>query len=256
MYKRQVVDVKPISLLTYKNLINNSTTNEHLRGQGSSSAKYITKTVQLAEGLDGEDLRVYLTAYKPGKDNADIKVFGKFISDGDNENYIDKHWSELDIIGSDERSGADRNDLREYTYGIKTAPVSTFVVEGQTTDGSATVTTSSDKSSTLVAGTVVKIENGDAVTGYEVNRVKSVSGVTVTMENNVTFTNVGANIRTLDFPQTAFKDPQNSSIMTYYNSAGSRQTTFNLFAVKIILLSDDSTTVPEVKDMRAIALSV
>ena len=251
-----VVDVKPISLLTYKNLINNSTTNEHLRGQGSSSAKYITKTVQLAEGLDGEDLRVYLTAYKPGKDNADIKVFGKFISDGDNENYIDKHWSELDIIGSDERSGADRNDLREYTYGIKTAPVSTFVVEGQTTDGSATVTTSSDKSSTLVAGTVVKIENGDAVTGYEVNRVKRVSGVTVTMENNVTFTNVGANIRTLDFPQTAFKDPQNSSIMTYYNSAGSRQTTFNLFAVKIILLSDDSTTVPEVKDMRAIALSV
>ena len=162
----------------------------------------------------------------------------------------------MDIIGSDERSGADRNDLREYTYGIKAAPVSTFVVEGQTTDGSATVTTASDKSSTLTAGTLVKIENGDAVTGYEVNRVKSVSGVTVTMENNVSFTNVGANIRTVDLPQTAFKDPQNNSIMTYYNSAGSRQTTFNLFAVKIILLSDDSTTVPEVKDMRAIALSV
>ena len=76
------------------------------------------------------------------------------------------------------------------------------------------------------------------------------------MENNVSFTNVGANIRTVDLPQTAFKDPQNNSIMTYYNSAGSRQTTFNMFAVKIIMLSDDSTTVPEVKDMRAIALSV
>ena len=108
----------------------------------------------------------------------------------------------------------------------------------------------------MVAGTLVKIENGDAITGYQVNRVKSVSTVTVTMENNMTFTNVGANIRTIDYPQTAFKDPGNDSIATYYNSAGSKQQTYKVFAVKIVLLSDDSTSSPEVKDMRAIALSI
>lgn len=255
-YVSPVIDVKPISLLTYENKINADATNEHLRGQGNALAKYVTKVVTLDDNLDGEDLRVYLTAYKPGQDNADIKVYGKLLSELDDDTYLDKHWSELEIIGSDERSSGDRNDYREYVYQIKTAPDSTYVVEGQTTDGSATVTTASDKSSTLVAGTLVKIENGDAVTGYEVNRVKSVSGVTVTMENNVSFTNVGATIRTVDLPQTAFKDPQNSSIATYYNSAGSRQTTFSKFAIKIVLLSDDSTTVPEIKDMRAIALSI
>jgi hypothetical protein len=135
-------------------------------------------------------------------------------------------------------------------------PEATFVVEGTVTSGSPTVTTSSDKASTLVAGTLVKIENGDTISGYQVNRVKSVSTVTVTMENNMTFTNVGANIRTVDYPQTVFKDPDNDSIAAYYNSAGSLQQSFKTFAVKIILLSDDSTTVPTVKDMRAIALSI
>jgi hypothetical protein len=169
---------------------------------------------------------------------------------------VDKHWSELEVIGSDARSGDNKADYREYIYGIKKLPDATFVVEGTVTSGSPTVTTSSDKASTLVAGTLVKIENGDTISGYQVNRVKSVSTDTVTMENNMTFTNVGANIRTVDYPQTVFKDPDNDSIAAYYNSAGSLQQSFKTFAVKIILLSDDSTTVPTVKDMRAIALSI
>ena len=250
------IDVKPISILGYKDLINNNVTNEHLGGQGSATAKYVSRVVNLDDDLFGEDLRVYLTAYKPTKDNADIKVYGKFLSDSDNESFVDKHWSELEVIGSDARSGDNKADYREYIYGIKKLPDATFVVEGAVTSGSPTVTTSSDKASTLVAGTLVKIENGDTISGYQVNRVKSVSTVTVTMENNMTFTNVGANIRTIDYPQTVFKDPDNDSIAAYYNSAGSLQQSFKTFAVKIILLSDDSTTVPKVKDMRAIALSI
>jgi hypothetical protein len=68
--------------------------------------------------------------------------------------------------------------------------------------------------------------------------------------------NTGAAVSTVTLPQTGFKDPQNDKIVTYYNSSGSKFTTYKVFAIKILLLSDSTATAPAVKDYRAIALSV
>lgn len=54
----------------------------------------------------------------------------------------------------------------------------------------------------------------------------------------------------------AYLDATNSSILTYVNAAGSKFSSYKVFAVKIVLLSANSVRVPLVNDIRAVALQV
>ena len=251
------VDTQQLSTLIYENLINNSTTNENQTGDGAANSKYISRVVTLDDGLDAEDLRVYLTAFKPGADNCDIKVYGKLLSEFDTDTFGDRHWTELELIGDDDRSNDDnRFDYREYIYQVPQTPASTFVEKGQTY-GNTTITTASDISSTATAGKLVKITNSDPKTDYQISTVASSNSTVIVLDEAIGFANnTGADIATVDLPQTAFKDPQNEKVATYYNSGGTKFATYKVFAIKIVLLSDDISTVPAVKDYRAIALSV
>ena len=200
---------------------------------------------------------MYLTAFKPGADNCDIKVYGKLLSELDTDTFGDRHWTELELIGDDERSNDDnRFDYREYIYQVPQTPASTFVEKGQTY-GNTTITTASDISSTATAGKLVKITNSDPKTDYQISTVASSNSTVIVLDEAIGFANnTGADIATVDLPQTAFKDPQNDKVATYYNSGGTKFATYKVFAIKIVLLSDDISTVPAVKDYRAIALSV
>ena len=44
--------------------------------------------------------------------------------------------------------------------------------------------------------------------------------------------------------------------VTYTNAAGSTFTGFNTFAIKIVMLSSTDVVVPQIRDMRAIALQI
>ena len=252
-----MIDSQTLGINMYENQINNDTTNEHITGQGNALASYVSKAVTLDDGLDAEDLRVYLTAYKPGRDNCQIKVFGKILSEEDTDTFYDRHWTELELIGEDHFSNDDnRLDYREYQYQIPQTPATTFVENAQTF-GNTTITTASDVSSTLTAGTLVKVTNSDPNTDYQISTVASASGTAIVLDEAIGFANnTGAAVSTVTLPQTGFKDPQNDKIVTYYNSSGSKFTTYKVFAIKILLLSDSTATAPAVKDYRAIALSV
>ena len=252
-----MIDSQTLGFNMYENQINNDTTNEHITGQGNALASYVSKAVTLDDGLDAEDLRVYLTAYKPGRDNCQIKVFGKILSEEDTDTFYDRHWTELEQIGEDHFSNDDnRLDYREYEYQIPKTPASTFV-ENAKTFGNTTITTASNQASTLSAGTLVKVTNTDSDTDYQIATVASASTTTIILDEAIGFANnTGAAVSTVTLPQTAFKDPQNDKIVTYYNSNGSKFTTYKIFAIKILLLSDSTATAPAVKDFRAIALSV
>ena len=251
------IDTQSFSTLIYENLINNDTTNEHLTNEGNALCKYISRVVTLDDGLDAEDLRVYLTAFKPGADNVDIKVYGKFLHDMDTDLFGERHWTELELVGQDERSGDDnRLDYRDYVYQIPQTPATTFVEKGQTY-GNTTITTASDITSSVSAGTLVKITNSDGSTDYQISTVASTTTSTIVLDEAIGFANnVGADISTVTYPQTAFKDPQNDKVATYFNSGGTKFATYKVFAVKIVMLSDDTSTVPAIKDYRAIAISV
>ena len=55
--------------------------------------------------------------------------------------------------------------------------------------------------------------------------------------------------------KVAFLDKQNFNTLTYFNSSLSRLKTYNTFAVKIVLLSSDNTSIPFVDDLQAVAVS-
>ena len=104
---------------------------------------------------------------------------------------------------------------------------------------------------------LVKITNSDGNTDYQISTVASSNSTVIVLDEAIGFANnTGADIATVTLPQTAFKDPQNDKVATYYNSNGTKFSGYKVFSIKIVLLSDDISTVPAVKDYRAIALSV
>jgi hypothetical protein len=151
---------------------NATTTNASITFVGETSpsggpilAKYITRTVTLAEGFDAGDLKIYLTAYRPS--GTDIKVYFKVKNANDNENFADKPYQLMNM----------------------------------------------DTGSTVYS----KTRTYDDVIEYK-------------FETQI--------------PSNAIS----------YSTSTATFTNFNQFAIKIALLSNDTTNYPVVHDMRAIAL--
>jgi len=115
-----VVDIQPVGVVAMSNIINNDITGENTKG-GNSDAKYISKKVVLGEGLDAEDIKVYVTANKPPQ--SEIYVYAKILNGSDSDNFDDKDWSllvqETPSVYSD---SGDENDYLEFAYTFDTAP--------------------------------------------------------------------------------------------------------------------------------------
>ena len=94
-----VINLSRKSAFFVENLINNDASNEHTR-YGNAQSKYVSKKVVLADGQEAEDLKVYLTAYRPA--DTDIKVYAKFKSAEDPQNFDDKVWTELEYLNDGE----------------------------------------------------------------------------------------------------------------------------------------------------------
>ena len=58
------IDMRLGNILLIENFLNNSTDNEEATAGGSAEARHLTKTVQLADGQDAEDLVVVLDCTK------------------------------------------------------------------------------------------------------------------------------------------------------------------------------------------------
>ena len=76
--------------------------------------------------------------------------------------------------------------------------------------------------------------------------------------NELKFDNSQAELHKLDADglQTAFLDPQERNIVTYFNSNQIRFNGYKSFQIKIVLTSPDITRVPRVSDYRAIAVTI
>jgi hypothetical protein len=72
-----VVDLERVNLTLVNNTVNNDTTGETNANSGNALARYITRTLTLAEGQDAEDIRVRLSAYKPS--TTGINVYYKIL---------------------------------------------------------------------------------------------------------------------------------------------------------------------------------
>ena len=119
-----VVDLSRANSYILENVINNDATNEDTQEVGNSLTRYFSKPVELADGQDAEDLRVYVTAYKPS--GTDVKVYAQLLSASDGEPLADKDYTLMTQVTSTSiiSDTADTNDFKEYEFSLGSA--STF----------------------------------------------------------------------------------------------------------------------------------
>ena len=87
---------------------------ETSKSGGPAVARYIMRTVTLADGFDSGDIRVYLTAYKPA--GSEIYVYFKPQSVSDIAKFSDLNWQLLTQINSGNFVSTQENDFRELIF--------------------------------------------------------------------------------------------------------------------------------------------
>jgi len=120
------IDVKRISVITVENMINANTTNEAgYSSGGGAMARYITRKITLADGQDAEDIRVYVTAYRPP--GSDVLAYYKVLHREDSDTFNEATWIPMSIASEEGvtastvySSSENQDDFKEYVYGIPT----------------------------------------------------------------------------------------------------------------------------------------
>jgi len=86
---------------------------------GPARARYITRKVTLADGLDAGDFRLSFTAYKPA--SANIHVYYKILSADDPDVFDSKNYKLMTLISGTNSKSITASDLKEFTYAPGTA---------------------------------------------------------------------------------------------------------------------------------------
>ena len=81
---------------------------------GPCDARYITKPITLADGFDAGDLRVLLSANKPG--SSEIEVFYKIVSGSDTTEFVDRPYVKMQCYNPTITPSQTEYDFREYEY--------------------------------------------------------------------------------------------------------------------------------------------
>ena len=118
-YLSPVFDLGRTQSIIVDNIVNANTVGEANTSGGNLFNKYISKIVTLAEGQDAEDLKVYLTAYRPP--TTDVAVWIKILNGEDSDTMAQKSWIELEkSFGGDisYSSLVNTKDFKEYTFNI------------------------------------------------------------------------------------------------------------------------------------------
>lgn len=231
-------------------------------GRGSSRSKHITKKISLANNTFAEDIRVFVNAYKPA--NTDIRVYAKIHNTADNEPYDDKSWTPLQLVSGNNIISATfaKDDVKEYEYGFPAYPdvQATLSGTGTTELANAVIRTTSDLSSNLTAGDLVRVYNPlFSTTNYMVAPVSAANSTTVTLTSAIANNGlVGSALKIdkLKFKNTAFNNVLNDNVVRYYTTSMAAVDAYDSMSVKIVFLSDAGGVVPEVDDIRVIAVSV
>lgn len=258
-YVSPYVREENLDLFAERYEINNDATNEY-RGNGNAKARYISKTIALAEDQKAEDLKVFVRAYKPA--NTSILVYAKLRNSEDTESLDVKDWTELSVNNNVTVVSNPANifDRIELAYDIPFTSPSTLAPGQFTTTSACNVITgtSGAVNTSIKVGDVVRVSYPASTTTYFTETVIASNTTTITIANPVSNTSLigpGYLVDVVSRPNSGYLDIQQQNVLTYYNRSLSKFQTFDSFAIKIVLLSEDGVKIPYVDDVRAIAVS-
>lgn len=219
-------------------------------------ARYISKSVVLADQQDAEDLRAYLTAYRPAGTN--FKVYAHFLNAQDPELLNTKIWSRMVETSSPAliSSGINQDDFVELVYDL---PESNLLYANSTSCNTTSANVTVSSTLEVSNGSFVYIYNTSSNT-FIVRQVVAIPNNTVlTLDSNCSFTSTNADIGVipnLEDKTAAFKFSNNNLIVRYVSNTDVVYDTFKYFAIKIVPISNNSAVVPRAADMRCLALQV
>ena len=265
LFESPVLTQKGFDIFTFENSINNSQTGE-VTNYGNATSKHITTKVAFANSRFAEDIRVYITAYKPA--NTDIGVYARLHNSADPDAFDDKYWTKLQLkdgIGL-LSSKSDPNSFIELGYGLPLYPESNNTLTGvvSTTADSNTVTGVGTSFNTEVAvDDLIKIYSPIQPQNYQIAVVGAVTNSTQiilqdTIVNNSVTENIVGNgfaVDNLKYKYTAFNNILNDNVARYFNSSMVEYDKFDSMQIKIVLLADSKNLVPKIEDLRVIGVS-
>lgn len=119
-YLSPVIDLKSNSIIAIQNLIGDDIDGEE-GDYGQADTRYISKIVTLADGQESEDLKVYISAYKPA--GTIIKAYVKLWNEEDSDDFDEKPWTEMPQTTDPSSYSATNNleDYKEYEFDLPTA---------------------------------------------------------------------------------------------------------------------------------------
>ena len=256
-----VLDLSATSLLGFRNIITglNSVQNENTK-TGLIQNKYISRTITLANGLDSEDLVVYLSAYQPP--GTYINVYGKFLSASDPEQFDSKDWTLLQQNSASYgllSSPNDLSDIKEYQYSVApflpSVPKPGYIAFTAASNTIAGTNTSFYTDAPV--GSVITVFPDSTYLTSQTVRVTAVnSNTSINVDQNMIFSTVGGTYQVSPVPKVAFLNQNNSGLIRYYGSSGIAYDNFITFAIKVALVSNTNYSVPRVLNLRAIAATV
>lgn len=259
------IRISEADFFTYQNKINNvylsGTTDTEVFKNGLANSKWFSQKTSFANNRFAEDVRVYMTAYRPI--GTDLRVYTKIHNSSDTETFDDKLWTPLHIIqnGNTYSSATDRNDLVEYEFALPLYPDTDFTVSGTFTtalSNNVVVANGFDPSANLIAGQLVKVYNPLIQENYTIGFVTAANSTTVTLSQAIANNNVvgsGFQIDKLLYTGTAFLNKENGNVVRYFTMAQAPVDRFDSMQFKIVMLANSSSIVPEVDEFQAIGIN-
>lgn len=228
---------------------------------GLATSKYISAKAAFANNRFAEDIRVYITSYRPV--GTDIRAYAKLHNSNDPETFDDKLWSPLRAIQNGDKysSSEDQNDFIEYEFTFQQYPDSLYSLPGNftTTNASAVITAGGfDPSANVAANDLVKLYNPLIANNYMIAVVVAANSTTVTLSDVIANNNVvgsGYKLDKLLYKGTAFQNKLNGNIARYFTSSYAPVDKFDSMQVKLVLLSNSTSLVPRVDEVQAIGVN-
>lgn len=127
-----MIDVTRQYAIAVENIVNNTFVDEELSNGGDALAKYITRRVTLEENLDGNYIKVYLTAYKP--EVTDIQVYYRVLASEDSTDFDQRPYVLMDQKTDVNTISSGQNDYKELVFVPPTDEITYTDENGSTFD--------------------------------------------------------------------------------------------------------------------------
>lgn len=270
LYVAPSIDEPLLDMYVVTNVISNTYTttdansvviDSEVDGPFVAESKHITSKVSFANNRFAEDIRVFMTAYRPA--NTDIKVYARVHNSADPDAFDDRAWTPLEYKENEGRysSKDDESDFVDYELGLPLYADSAQVLAGTftTTLGSNTISAQGvTPSANLAAGDVVKLYNPLIPQDYIIDVVSVAGSSSIQLATNVANNNLvgsGFKVDRLKYYNTAFNNITNDNVSRYYNSSLVTFDKFNAMQIKVVFLSDNTYIAPKIDQIQVIGVS-